>query len=157
MMRLIAVVVVLLVPFTGFGQEPRTWVYVSRAGQDLVGSRFEAALKDELSRSTRYRPRYSEGAKTKFEFHIDLSTADVSDSKAEQSKRSVVSVVIEDFGLPNSYPVETMWYHKVIIVGKDSVGTVAKDLLFDMDARWCSYLKNSIGGCPKEKFYPAIY
>jgi hypothetical protein len=50
-----------------------------------------------------------------------------------------------------------MWYHKVIIVDKDSVGTFAKDLLFDMDARWCSYVKNSIGGCPREKFYPALY
>lgn len=73
----------------------------SRAGQGLVGSRFEAALKDELSRSTRYKPRYSEGVKTKFEFHIDLRTADVSDNKSEQGKRSVISVVIEDFGLPN--------------------------------------------------------
>jgi len=102
-------------------------------------------------------PDTPEGATTKFEFHIDLSTADVSDSKTERGERSAVSVVIEDFGLPNSYPVEAMWYHKVIIVDRDSVGTVAKDLLFDMDARWCSYLKDSIGGCPKEKFYPAIY
>src|SRR5260370_40447582 len=92
-MRLIAIVVVLLVPLTGFGQEARTWVYASRAGQDLVGSRFEAAL----SRSTRYKPRYSEGVKAKFEFHIDLCTADVSDNKSEQIKRSVISVVIEDF------------------------------------------------------------
>jgi hypothetical protein len=157
MMRLIAVVVILLIPYTSFGQESRTWVDVSRAGQDLIGSRFEAALKEELSRSTRYRPRHSDGAKTKFEFHIDLSTVDVSDIKAEQGKRSVVSVVIEDFGLPNSYPVATMWYHRVIIVDKDSVDTVAKDLLFDMDARWCSYIKNSIGGCPQEKFYPALH
>jgi hypothetical protein len=101
MVRLIAVVVVLLVPFTGFSQEKRTWVYVSRAGQDLVGSRFETALKDEPSRSTRYRPRYSKVAKTKFEFHIDLSTVDVSDTKAEQGKKSVVSIVIEEFGLPD--------------------------------------------------------
>jgi hypothetical protein len=53
MVRLIAVVMVLLVPFTSFSQEARTWVYVSRTGQDFIGSRFEAALKDELSRSTR--------------------------------------------------------------------------------------------------------
>jgi hypothetical protein len=130
MVKLTALIAVLLVPFTGFSQEARTWVYVSRAGQDLIGSRFEAALKDELSRSTRFRPRYSEGAKTKFEFHIDLGTVDVSDVKEEQGKKSVVSVVIEESGLPNSYPVATMWYHKVIVVDKDSVSRVAKDLLF---------------------------
>jgi len=129
---------------------------VSHAGQDRVGSLFESALKQELSRSTRYVPRYSEGAKTKFEFHIDLSTVDVADNKPEQGKRSVVSVVIEDFGLPNSYPVATMWYHKVIVVDKNLVGTIAKDLLYDMDARWCSYIKNSAGGCPKEKLYPHL-
>jgi len=41
---------------------------------------FEEALKQELSRSTRYVPRYTEGAKGKFEFHIDLNTVDVADS-----------------------------------------------------------------------------
>ena len=71
-----------------------------------------------------------------------------------QGKRSVVSVVIEEFGVPNSYPVATMWYHKAIIVDKNLVGTIAKDLLYDMDARSCSHNKSSVGGCPKEKFYP---
>jgi len=49
-----------------------------------------------------------------------------------------------------------MWYHKVIVVDKNAVGTVAKDLLDDMDARWCNYIKNSVGGCPREKFYPRL-
>ena len=155
-MRLTAIFFVLLAPYAGFAQESRIPVYVSRAGQDRVGSLFETSLKQELARSTRYVPRHSEGAKTKFEFHIDLSTVDLADNKAEQDKRSVVSVVIEDFGLPNSYPVAAMWYHKVIVVDKNSVSTVAKDLLDDMDARWCNYIKNSVGGCPKEKFYPQL-
>jgi hypothetical protein len=156
MVRLIAIFFVLLVPHAGFAQQSRTPVYVSHTGQDRVGSLFEAALKQELSRSTRYVPRHYEGTKTKFEFHIDLSTVDVADNRSEEGKRSVVSVVIEDFGLPNSYPVATMWYHKLIVVDKNSVGTVAKDLLDDMDARWCNHIKSSVGGCPKEKFYPQL-
>lgn len=156
MMRLIAIFLVLLVPCASFPQGSRTPVYVSHTGQDRVGSLFEAALKQELSRSARYAPQHSEEAKAQLEFHIDLSTVDVADNKSEQGKRSVVSVVIEDFGLPNTYPVETMWYHKVIVVNKDSVGAVAKDLLYDMDARWCGYIHNFVGGCPKEKLEPHL-
>jgi hypothetical protein len=159
MKRLQSVVISFLavIPATCFAQARRAPVYVSHAGHDSVGALFEAALNQELSRSILYIPRSAEGANGKFEFHIDLRTVDVADSKSEQGKRSVVSVVIEDFGLPNSYPVETMWYHKVIVVDKASVAQVAKDLLYDMGATWCSYNKNSVGGCPKEKFYPAIY
>ena len=155
--HLSALLLAFVIPYTSFAQESRTPVSVSHIGQDSVGSLFEVALKQELSRSSRYMPRNSEAVKTKPEFFIELSTVDVADNKSEQGKRSVVSVVIEDFGRPDSYPVATMWYHKVVVVDKDSVGTLAKDLLYDMDARWCSYIKNSIGGCPKEKFYPPLY
>jgi hypothetical protein len=31
------------------------------------------------------------------------------------------------------------------------VGKISNELLEDMDARWCGYIKNSAGGCPKEK------
>src|SRR5258708_5082134 len=116
MTQLIALVLPLLIPNAGFAQESRTPVYVSHNGQDRVGLLFDLALKQELSHSARFMPRHSESAKTKFAFHIDLSTVDVADNKSEQGKRSVISVVIEDFGLPNSYPVATMWYHKVLVV-----------------------------------------
>jgi hypothetical protein len=49
-----------------------------------------------------------------------------------------------------------MWYHKLVVVEKNAVGKIAVELLEDMDARWCSYIKNSVGGCPKEKFYPQL-
>jgi hypothetical protein len=117
---------------------------------------FEGALKRALTDSTRYMPKYSEQAQNKFELYVELVSVDVAENKPDEGKRSVVSIVIEEFGLPNSYPVATMWYHKVIAVDKNSVGTVAKDLLDDMDARWCNYIKNSVGGCPKEKFYPQL-
>jgi hypothetical protein len=156
MTRLIAIFLLLLVPCADFARESRTVVSVSRIGQDLVGSRFEAALNQELSRSTRYKQQHTEGVTTRREFHIDLVTVDAAYNKLEQGKKSVVSVVIEDFGVLNTYPVATMWYHKVITVDENSVDSVAKDLLDDMDARWCNYIKNSVGGCPKEKFYPQL-
>ena len=157
MIRSIILFFAVLTPYVCFAQASRTPVYLSRTGQDSVGVLFEAALKQELSHSTHYTQPHAEGAKSKFKFEIELATVDVADDKAEQGKRSVVSVVIEDFGLPNSYPVATMCYHKVIVVDKDSVSKLAKDLLDDMEARWCSTIHDSILGCPKEKFYPQLY
>ena len=156
MMRPIAVLVLLLIPRASFAQELRIPVHVSHTGGDSVGSMFDEALKRALTHSTRYMPKYSEQAQNKFELYVELVSVDVAENKSDEGKRSVVSVVIEEFGLPNSYPVATMWYHKVIAVDKNSVGTVAKDLLDDMAARWCNYIKSSVGGCPKEKFYPQL-
>src|SRR6266404_1268216 len=105
MMRTIhlgALLLAFVTPYTSFAQESRTPVSVSHIGQDSVGSLFEVAVKHELSQSTRYVPRNSEAVKTKpeFSFYIELSTVDVADNKSEQGKRSVVSVVIEEFGRP---------------------------------------------------------
>ena len=140
-----------------YAEASRIPVHVSHTGKDSVGSMFDEALKQELTHSTRYTPKYSEQAKNKFELYVELVSVDVAETKSDKGKRSVVSVVIEEFGLPNSYPVATMWYHKVIVVDKDSVTTVTKDLLDDIDARWCKYIKSSVGGCPKEKLYPSLY
>jgi hypothetical protein len=156
MVRPIAVLVLLLVPRAISAQESRIPVHVSHSGKDSVGSMFEQALKRALTHSTKYMPKYSEQEQNKFELYLELVSVDVAENKSEEGKKSVVSVVIEEFGLPNTYPVATMWYHKVIAVDKNLVGTVAKDLLDDMDARWCNYIKNSVGGCPKEKFYPQL-
>jgi hypothetical protein len=157
MMRPIAVLALLLVPRASFAQESRIPVHVSHTGKDSVGTMFDEALKQELTHSIRYMPKYSEQAKNKFELYVELVSVDVAENKSDEGKRSVVSVVIEEFGLPNSYPVATMWYHKVLVLRKESVDTVAKDLIDDMDARWCQYIKSSVGGCPKEKFYPSRY
>lgn len=155
-MRPIALLVLLLAPCAGFAQESRIPVHVSYTGKDSVGSMFDEALKRALTHSTRYVPKYSEQAHNKIELYVEMVSVDVAENKSDDGKRSVISVVIEEFGLPNSYPVATMWYHKVIVVDKTSVGTVGNDLLEDMNARWCNYHKNSVGGCPKEKFYPQL-
>jgi hypothetical protein len=155
-MRPIAVLILLLVSHASFAQESRVPVHVSHTGKDSVGSIFDKALERALTHSTRYMPKYSEQAQNKFELYVELVSVDAAENKSDEGKRSVVSVVIEEFGLPNSYPVATMWYHKVIVVDKNSASTVAKDLLDDIDARWCNYIKNSVGGCPKEKFYPQL-
>lgn len=157
MMRPIVLLVVLLIPCATFAQESRIPVHVSHIGQDSVGLRFDEALKQELTRSARYAPKYSAQAKNKFELYVELISVDVAENKSDEGKKSIISVVIEEFGLPNSYPVATMWYHKVLVVKMETVGTTAEDLLYDMDARWCSYIKNSVGTCPKEKFYPQLY
>jgi len=103
---------------------------------------FEQALKRALTHSTKYMLKYSEQEQNKFELYVELVSVDVAENKTEEGKKSVVSVVIEEFGLPNTYPVATMWYHKVIAVDKNLVGTVAKDLLDDMHAvGLTSYLK----------------
>ena len=93
----------------------------------------------------------TEVSKSGLRFYVEFISVDVAEAASEQGKRSVVSVVIQDMGLPNSFPVADMWYHKAIVVDRQTVDKIAKDLLEDMDARWCSYIKNSVGGCPKEK------
>lgn len=83
-------------------------------------------------------------------FYIELATIAVDDGH----DTSAVSVVIEDMGLPSSFPVATKWYHKVVLVGPKTAGTVAQELVTDIDASWCNHIKSSIGNCPKEKLPP---
>jgi hypothetical protein len=151
-----AVILAMLVPCASLAQEQRIPVSVSRSGQDQVGSLFAKALEQELSRSTRYALSDPGRAKNGLSFYIDLITVDPAGSETEQGKRCVVSIVIQDFGLPNSYPVADMWYHKVIQLDRNAVAKIAKELLEDMDARWCQYVKNSVGGCPKETLPPRL-
>ena len=91
-----------------------------------------------------------------FRFFVELATVDVADDAHEKGKRSAVSVIVEEMGRPNSFPVSNLWYHKVIVVNRRLVDSTAKELLEDIDARWCSSIKNSVGGCPPEKLEPRI-
>jgi len=112
MKTLLLVIFTLLIPFFAAAQEPKTPVSVGHTGKDQVGTLFVEAFNRELSHSTRYTPM-NESDKG-FRFFVDFITVDASDTAPEEGKRSVVSVVIEDMGLPNSFPVADMWYHKVI-------------------------------------------
>jgi hypothetical protein len=76
--------------------------------------------------------------------------ADWAGNGQEAGNRSAVSLVIEDMGLPNSDPVSENWYHKVALVDHKMTDRIAKELVEDLDARWCSHLESSVGGCPKE-------
>jgi hypothetical protein len=154
MKKLLLVIFTLLIPFSGAAQERKTPVSVGHTGNDEVGKLFVEAFNRELSHSTRYAPM-NESDKG-FRFFVDFITVDVADTAPEEGKRSVVSVVIEDMGLPNSFPVADMWYHKVIVVNRRSADETAKELLEDMDARWCTYIHNFISGCPKEKLEPHL-
>jgi hypothetical protein len=144
----------LLIPLSGAPQERKTPVSVGHTGKDQVGMLFVEAFNRELSHSTRYAPM-SESDKG-LRFFVDFISVDAADSAAEEGKKSVISVVIEDMGLPNSFPVPDMWYHKVIVVNRRSADETAKRLLEDMDARWCTYIHNFISGCPKEKLEPHL-
>jgi hypothetical protein len=135
-------------------QERRIPVSVSRTGVDRVGSLFVAALNRELSHSIRYEPMPTEGIDKGLRFYIELVTVDLSNNGQERGKSSAVSVVIEDMGLPGSFPVATKWYHKVIVFDEKAADKVAEELMEDLDAGWCNHIKSSVGGCPKEKLHP---
>jgi hypothetical protein len=111
-----AIGIALLVPCLYGAQERKTPVSVFRIGQDQVGSLFVAAVNRELAKSVRNEQMPSEGIKDGFRFYVELISIDVSDDVSAQGKRSVISVVIEEMGLPNSIPVSNMWYHKVVVV-----------------------------------------
>jgi hypothetical protein len=146
--------VALLAPIAALAQQPKTPVSVGRWGKDEVGSLFEASFKRQLSRSSFYEPA-TEGEKG-VRFFVDFVTEGVGGTKSDNGDASAVSVVIQQMGLPNSYPVPDMWYHKLIIVDRSTADAIAKKLLDDMAARWCSYIKNSVGGCPKETLEPKL-
>ena len=128
-------------------------VYLSHDGRDEIGIKFVSDLRRELSKSDRLRDSTSDLTGQGLRFYVDVSTLDVSTGGRVQS---VGSIVIEEMGLPNSYPVASKWYHKVILLEPDKVGELARELLLDMDARWCRTIKNSLGGCPKEFLAPIL-
>jgi hypothetical protein len=144
----------LLIPFANAAQGRKTPVSVGHTCKDQVGTLFAEAFTRELSHSVLYEPL--SGNENGFRFYVDLTTVDDADTAPERGKRSVVSVVIQDMGVPNSFPVADMWYHKVIVVNRRQVDETAKKLLENMDARWCSYIHNFVGGCPKEKLEPHL-
>jgi hypothetical protein len=146
----------LLLASGSMAQEGKIPVSVSRTGEDRIGSLFVAALNRELSNSIRYQPMPSEGIDKGLRFYVELATVRLGDTEQGRNKKSAVSVVVEDMGLPSSFPVATKWYHKVVVVDETTTVTVVKQLLKDMDARWCNYIRSSVGGCPKEILYPTM-
>ena len=164
----VAIVALMLSVFS-WSQQGKTLVSVLRTGNDSVGSLFAISLNQAISKSSRYKIVFEDqqksdsekidakilGTATKgLEFYIELSTIAVDDRTGHQS--SAVSVVVENMGLPNSWPVPYMWYHKIIVVRREQVDTMATQLLADMDARWCRTIKNSNIGCPQELWDPQI-
>jgi len=154
MKRLLILAPTLLFAFTVVAQQAKIPVSVGHTGKDRVGTLFVEAFNRELSQSPRYQP-IKENEKG-LRFFVDFITVDASAIPAEEGKRSVVSIVIEQMGLPNSFPVSDTWFHKVISLNRSAVDATAKELLEDIDARWCTYLKDSPGGCPDEKFEPKL-
>lgn len=89
-------------------------------------------------------------------FYIDLVTIDPGETPSQQGRKCVISVVIEDFAFQTHCRSLTCGYHKVIVVDRQDVDKMARTVLEDLGARWCSYIKSSVGGCPKEKLEPAL-
>jgi hypothetical protein len=150
--RLFTFFLILLIPSTIAAPDRRFPITVVQRGSDQVGALFAGAFNRELSHSTRYGFAPSGVTPSGGEFFVELISVDAAVAAPEQGKRSVISLVIQEMGFPNSYPVADMWYHKVIVVDRTKVDKSAKDFLDDIDASFCNYTKNSVGGCPKEKF-----
>jgi hypothetical protein len=155
MKRKLVAAFALLVASTVTAQERKTPVSVAHTGKDAVGTLFAEAFKKELLHSVRYESM--KGDEKGFRFYVDMITVDVADTESDQGTKSVASVVIQDMSYPSSFPVANMWYHKVIVVNRGQVDDTAKNLLEDIDARWCNYIHNSVGGCPQEKFEPKLF
>lgn len=137
-------------------QTSKAPVSVSQQGDDEVGKAFAQAVRRELSTSSRYRLMPEEAAESGPRFYVELITVEARDvvSESKHHSKSFVSIVIEEMGRPDSYPVAYKWYHKAIIVDAVSVDESARDFLQDMDAAWCRTIRNSVGGCPREVFTP---
>lgn len=151
-MRLFTVFLILLIPFSIAAPDRRIPITVTQRGSDQVGALFAGAFNRELSHSMRFGFAPSGVTQPGGEFFVELISVDTAVVAPEQGKRPVISLVIQEMGFPNSYPVSAMWYHKVIAVDRQTVDKSAKDFLDDIDASYCNYTKNSVGSCPKEKF-----
>ena len=157
MWKPVVAVLALLIPCVGMAQDRRIPVSVSRTGVDQVGALFVVAFKRELSQSARYAPMPPHGVSEGTRFFVELATIDVEgSSETGRGKRSAISVVVEVMGEPGSFPVPSMWYHKIFLADRQDVHSLAKTLLEDIDARWCSNIRNSPGGCPKENLSPTL-
>jgi hypothetical protein len=151
MSRLSLATFAFLIVCTSVAQRTKIPVSVSRTGEDQVGSRFVAALNRELGHSIGYERMPAAGTNQGLRFYIELATVDVTEDGQKPGTKSAISVVIEEMGRPNSFPVAAMWYHKIVVVDQQTADTIARELIYDMDARWCNTIKSSIGRCPKEK------
>jgi hypothetical protein len=132
-------------------------VSASSKGNDEVGALLLPAIHQELSKSTAYSFRRDEPVsdapeKKGLEFFIELATADAATNEQKHGSTSLVSIVIESMGLPNSWPVPDAWYHKIVIAKREAIKLIAKQFVSDMDAHWCNTMKSSVGGCPEEQW-----
>jgi hypothetical protein len=140
----------LLVASASMAQERKIPVSVSRTGQDRVGTLFLSAFNRELSQSTTFQPMSPAGMPKGLRFYVELATIAVDDGH----NTSALSVVVEDMGLPSSYPVATKWYHKLVLIDPKTTDSVAQGLVEDIAAHWCNTIRNSVGNCPREKIPP---
>jgi len=131
----------------------KTLVYVSHHGEDRTGTQFLAAVKQELSKSSEFEVAYSEAyVQKRLRFYMEISTIEATPDRS--GNLSAVSVVIENMGLPNSYPVRFKWYHKVFLVETSKVNEMSRQFVADMGAHWCNTITNAVGNCPKELLFP---
>jgi len=154
MNRVSIVVFALMVPLTVGAQDKKLPVSIKHFGKDQVGGLFAEAFEREVSNSSAYKRTSEQGRGP--EFYVELISVEPGATLSQQGRKSVISIVIQSFGFPNTFPVSDMWYHKVIVVDRHEVGKMAKVVLEDLNARWCNYIKSSVGGCPRERIEPAL-
>lgn len=154
----IAIVAMSFIPSQVRSQTPpqnkptsKTPVYLFHNGSDKIGSEFFEAIKHEFAASGVYKVGVNEASAydRAFRFYIELTTVEVPSSVGNRGV-SAASVVIEEMGLPNSYPVANKWYHKLFLVGQGESPETARVFVKDVDASWCRHIKNWVEGCPKE-------
>jgi hypothetical protein len=161
-MRNMAILLILLplIARGGVAQSPAAPkiipVYIdSRAVKDDTGQQFLLALKRALSNSQGHDLGATDVDDRRLRFYLELVTIDLG-STAKAANTSVASVAIEDMGLPKSYPVVALWYHKTFLLDRIRLDELARQFVADIDAHWCNYIKSSVGNCPKESI-PPIY
>ena len=156
MWRLLLCGVVLIIVSTAEAEKAKIPISVSRMGDDAAGALFADALTQEISHSTVYRPMANGIENQGVRYYIELVTLAVSGQTQASDRKSVISVVIQQMGQPNSFPVAELWYHKAFVVTRSTTSSFAKELIKDMGATYCNVIKNSVGNCPPEKLDPKL-
>jgi hypothetical protein len=131
-------------------------VYIdSHNVKDETSSQFVFALNRALSNSPGHDLGAADVEDRRLRFYLEVLTVDINPA-GKSGNSAVASVVIEQMGLPHSSPERVMWYHKVFLLNRATLDDFARRFVADMDSRWCSYNKSSVGTCPIESLPPEL-
>ena len=116
-------------------------ISVKQTGSDAIGPLLRRSMEQKLNQRRSRNVSFKAGTSD----YVELVTLEADPS--HPGKASFVSIVVSSM-IPGDWPVPNEWYHKVLVVKKSDVDSVASLFLDDLSASRCLMLKSSLSPCP---------